>query len=408
MIEVGIRERLCASGGERASAEHVSGISISNREIEIKDADVPQTPSVLLVIDSLRGGGAERQISQMANYWGGKGWNVTLASWSSRDVPDFYEVDPSVTREHLSIWSSAGRRYRPPVAAGLSILRLCRLIRRRTPDVVLSFSEASNVLAVAACKLTRARCIVANRQCPEFVMSAKRHWRIPVAIAYRNAGSVVVQTKAAAEWMKKKFGVRCHVIPNALRDLAPTTVPRKKTILCIGRLDQHKGHDILIRAFRKVRDSHEDWRLVIVGNGSMRQSLEALCCELAVRAFVDFAGVSSNVEAWMESAGIFVLPSRFEGFPNVLIEAMAMGAPVISADCPHGPSEIITDNEDGRLVPAGDVEQLASAIVDLIESPARRDELGRRAQLVRSRYHLDAVMALWEDLVLVLRDVRPS
>ena len=183
----------------------------------------------------------------------------------------------------------------------------------------------------------------------------------------RNADSVVAQTKAAAEWMNEKFGLRCDVIPNALRELAPPVAPRKKTIVCVGRLDEHKGHDTLIRAFDIIRKTHREWRFVIVGDGSMRKSLEALCIELNIRGFVDFPGVSSIVEAWMESAGIFVLPSRFEGFPNVLIEAMAMGAAVISADCPHGPSEIIADNQDGRLVPVGDVEQLAASIADLIE-----------------------------------------
>jgi glycosyltransferase involved in cell wall biosynthesis len=173
-------------------------------------------------------------------------------------------------------------------------------------------------------------------------------------------------------------------------------------------LDEHKGHDTLIRAFDHIRKAHRDWRLVIVGDGSMRPSLEALCSALNIREFVDFPGVSSSVEAWMESAGIFVLPSRFEGFPNVLIEAMAMGAPVISADCPHGPSEIIADNQDGRLVPVGDVEQLAASIADLIKSPARREELGAQAQRVRTRYHQDTIMALWESIVLARRSKRAS
>ena len=112
------------------------------------------------------GGGAERQISQMANYWARKGWKVALASWSSSDVPDFYVLGPEVIRDHLDIWSFSRKRTVAPVAAALSVWRLSRLIRRRNPDVVLSFSEASNVLAVAACKLTRTRCIVSNRQSP--------------------------------------------------------------------------------------------------------------------------------------------------------------------------------------------------------------------------------------------------
>ncbi len=173
-------------------------------------------------------------------------------------------------------------------------------------------------------------------------------------------------------------------------------------ILSVGRLDEHKGHSDLIRAFAKVRQTYRDWRLVIVGDGSLRQNLEVLCGELNLRDSVDFAGVSSNVEAWMESAGIFVLSSRSEGFPNVLIEAMAMGAPVISADCLHGPSEIITDNKDGRLVPVGDFEQLASAISDLIDSPALREQLSSRARMVRIRYDQDKIMALWENILFGL------
>jgi glycosyltransferase involved in cell wall biosynthesis len=334
----------------------------------------------------------------MANYWAAKSWKVTLASWSSCDVPDFYKLDPGIIREYLDIWSFTRKRRHAVFAAGRSILRLSRLIRRAKPDAVLSFSEASNVLTVVACALTRTHCVVSNRQSPEFVISMKRRWQIPVAIAYRNAGSVVVQTKAAAGWMKGHFGLCCQVIPNALREVAAPTAPRRKIILSVGRLDEHKGHDILIRAFAKIRETR-DWRLVIIGDGAMQQKLEALCCALNVREFVDFPGRSRDVERWMESAGIFVLPSRFEGFPNVLIEAMAMGAPVISTDCPHGPSEIITDKLDGRLVAVGDVEQLATAIAELIDSPSRREKLGLQAQSVRMRYRQEPIMALWEKLM---------
>jgi glycosyltransferase involved in cell wall biosynthesis len=335
----------------------------------------------------------------MADYWARGGWRVTLASWSSSDVKDFYDLNPAVVREHLNIWSSR-KRYRAPVAIVLSVWALTRLICGLKPDVVLSFSEASNVLAVAASRLTRTRCIVSNRSNPAAMLSFKRHWRTPVAMAYRNAGAVVVQTKAAAEWMKQNFHLRCQIIPNALRELPPPSGLRKKTIVSVGRLDEEKGHDDLIRAFGRIHQTYRDWRLVFVGDGSLKSELEALCNVLNIRGSVDFAGVSSNVEAWMESAGIFVLPSRFEGFPNVLIEAMAMGAPVISTDCPNGPSEIITDSVDGCLVPVGDVDQLASAIAGLIGSPERREELGSRGLEARARYHQDSIMSLWEEILL--------
>ncbi len=133
----------------------------------------------------------------MANYWARNGWSVTLASWSSHEVPDFYELDARVIREHFDIWSLTRKRSSVVVSAARSIWRLARLISRSRSDVVLSFSEASNVLTVAACKLTGTRCVVSNRQSPEFVLSAKRRWRMPVAVAYRNAGDVVVQTKGA-------------------------------------------------------------------------------------------------------------------------------------------------------------------------------------------------------------------
>jgi glycosyltransferase involved in cell wall biosynthesis len=206
--------------------------------------------------------------------------------------------------------------------------------------------------------------------------------------------------------MRKKFGLRCHVIPNALRELPPPAGLRQKTVVSVGRLEKLKGHDVLIRAFGKIRGTYRDWRLVIVGDGPMKQELEAICAELGVCKFVHFAGVSSNVEAWMQSAGIFVLASQFEGFPNVLIEAMAMGAPVISTDCRNGPSEIITDSVDGCLVPVGDVNQLASAIAGLIESPAHREELGSRGLEARARYHQDTIMSQWEEIVLACHGAR--
>ena len=172
------------------------------------------------------------------------------------------------------------------------------------------------------------------------------------------------------------------VIPNALRSLPEPSGVRRTLIVAVGRLTRQKGFDLLLRAFAHIAPGFADWRLAIIGEGEERQSLMRLCGELLLHERVEFVGTERPMSsAWMTHAGLVVQPSRFEGFPNVVLEAMGLGAAVISSDCRSGPSDMIEDGVNGRLVPVDDVDKLAAVMAELMSRPDERTRLGRRGAL---------------------------
>jgi GalNAc-alpha-(1->4)-GalNAc-alpha-(1->3)-diNAcBac-PP-undecaprenol alpha-1,4-N-acetyl-D-galactosaminyltransferase len=357
----------------------------------------PDRRTVLLVIGALRGGGAERQISDMANYWGGMGWNVTLATWSGAEVADFYPLDSRISRISLATRASdAANRARVRVNLG-RVAHLRRLMKSARPQVALSFMPESNLLTILAGIGLGVRIVVSERVQPALHASLPPAWRILRRLLYRWADVVVAQTQEAAQWLERNCGATVTVIPNALRRLPEPSGERQPLVIAVGRLTHQKGFDVLLRAFARIAPTIGGWRLAIVGEGEERESLIRLRGELHLDGYVDFVGQTSEVVPWMARAGLIVQPSRFEGFPNVVLEGMGLGAAVISADCPSGPSDIIEEGVNGRLVPVEDVQRLAEVMADLISKPEERARLGRAAYGVRERYRQDVVMRRWEE-----------
>jgi GalNAc-alpha-(1->4)-GalNAc-alpha-(1->3)-diNAcBac-PP-undecaprenol alpha-1,4-N-acetyl-D-galactosaminyltransferase len=352
--------------------------------------------TVLLVIGSLQGGGAERQISDMANYWVAKGWNVILATWSGSEIADFYPLDSRVQRVRLSE-EAKPRMSQSRVRANLGrVARLRRLIIWARPEVVLSFATEGNVLTILAGVALNLRVVVSERTQPALHRALPWTWRTLRRVLYRWADVVVAQTQDAARWLAENCRTVVTVIPNALRDLPEPAGNRQLSIVAVGRLSHEKGFDILLRAFARIAPAFGKWRLTIVGEGEERQNLTRLCDELQLEDRVTFVGQSSDVVAWMSHAGLIVQPSRFEGFPNVVLEAMGLGTAVISANCPSGPSDMIEDGVNGRLVPVDDVDRLADVMTELISCADERSRLGRAAYKVRERFRQDVVMERWE------------
>jgi glycosyltransferase involved in cell wall biosynthesis len=173
----------------------------------------------------------------------------------------------------------------------------------------------------------------------------------------------------------------------------------EKVIVAMGRLDHQKGFDILLDAFSRVRDRCPEWRLHIFGEGPLRTELEELVDKLGLTASVRLPGWTQDPFSEFKHGDLFVLSSRFEGFPNVLCEAMACGMPVIATDCPRGPREIVRPGVDGLLVPPEDVHALALAMHRLMCDEVERRRLASRAAEVASRFAPDKVMGLWEELL---------
>ncbi len=356
-----------------------------------------------LVISSLAPGGAERVMSLIASYWAESGHEITLITLDSA-ASDFYDVHPGVRRVALDLLTRRGkdgwaRTNRRRIAA------LRRELRRTQFDVVISFMEAVNLLTLIAAIGSKTPVIVSERTDPgQFRIPHVQHRLRP--ILYRRAHGLVVQTEGVRRWADRIVDPSIvRVIPNPVRrpqsgsERTPPQLPEGPFVLGVGRLTVEKGFDLLVEAFARCVAHQPEWSLVIVGEGDEQNRLEQLAMRLGVSEQVRLVGRVRHPASVFEAASLFVLPSRFEGFPNALLEAMACGLTVISADCDSGPREIVRDGVDGVLVRSGEVDALVDAMERLMSTPALRARLASRATEVLERFSLERVMREWESLV---------
>jgi len=361
------------------------------------------TPNILLITGSLQGGGAERVISDMANYWANKCWNVTFATWCSPEVADFYSLAPGIKRAWLDVYSPNDSVFSKIKSNLGRIQKLRGLIRKTKPDIILSFLTVSNLLTITACMGLKQHVVISERNNPILENRITIPWKILRRLFYAHADTVIVQTNDLKLWIDEHCRIKSMVIPNPLREMPKLSYKRENLIVAVGNLSKQKGFDLLLRAFSRIASEFNEWRVAIVGQGNEYEKLMQLRNDLMLEHRVDFIGQSDEVEKWMAQSGLVVQPSRFEGFPNVLLEAMSMGAPVISADCEFGPSDIIQDGVNGRLVPVEDVSTLARVIAEMICQPALREQMGLEAMKVRETYKQDKIMEQWEQSIFKLQ-----
>jgi len=247
------------------------------------------------------------------------------------------------------------------------------------------------------------RVVMAERTDPAMAPIG-RLWKTLRNWSYRLADTVVFQTHAATRSLGHGLRRRVQVIPNPVQlpDLAQRTVKvgsSRRLLLAVGRLAPEKGLDLLLEAFARLQRRFDTWDLTILGDGPIRGELEAAVSRHGLEGRVSLPGAISDVARYYHAADLFVLPSRYEGFPNALCEAMSWGLPVIAADCHSGPREITRDGLDGRLVPPDDVAALAGAMEELISDEAERQRLGRAARDGIRRYDLALVLDAWDTVL---------
>jgi len=357
---------------------------------------------IVLIIGSLQGGGAERQLSEMANYWAEKRVRVIFATWTGPTVEDFYRLDSRVRRVFLDVNVASTALFQHVRWNLRRVLKLRKLLSETRPHAVLSFVTESNVLTILGSLGLGVRTIVSERVQPALHLTLPLTWRLLRRILYVWPDGVVAQTEEAAQWIRRHCRKTATVIPNALRLLPHASAEREQLIIAVGRLTHQKGFDLLLRAFAGIAPAFNGWRLVIIGEGDERVNLLQLRSELILTDRVEFLGQISDVAIWMARAALVVQPSRFEGFPNVVLEGMGMGAAVISADCPSGPANLIQDGVNGRLVPVDNVAALTRVMAELMSHRDVRERLGREALKVRQRFRQDLIMAQWEKCLLPL------
>lgn len=335
----------------------------------------------------------------MANFWATRGHAVTIVTLAADG--DFYTLNQQVARHRLGVLALSTGPFDALRLNAYRVRRLRATIRQLAPNVVISFLDQTNVLVLLATYGLNVPVIVSERIDPA-VRPLKRVWRLLRRMTYPRATRVVVQTVRAANYFLRDQKVHTIVIPNPVEPayLCPSydsLVPHPN-VMGMGRLVPQKGFDLLIRAFARVSERHPEWLLLLVGDGPMRGELQRLAYDHGIASRVRFMGNQPGAGTFLGQADLLVLPSRFEGFPNVLCEAMAAGRAVVAFDCPSGPGEIIRHGDDGLLVPPEDVAGLAGTMERLMGDSALRDRLGERARDVVLRFGIDEIMARWEEL----------
>jgi len=355
-----------------------------------------------LIISSLRAGGAERVMTAIANYWAANNWEITILTLDDGTCPPFFKLHPHISHQPLKIAGDA-----KSVLGGLrNNLRRINVLRRAVaetkPECVVSFTDQTNVLTLIATKSLNIPTVVeehidvASNPLPAI-------WRLMRRVVYRRAAKIVVLTDRARIGLAPALQSRAVVISNPVQAPEVREFPRSsrtsRTIVSIGRLVHQKGFDILLRAFAINSPHHPEWNLTIIGEGPLRAELESLINSLGLEGRVKLLGQVINVDDYLGHADLFVLASRFEGFPMALCEALAIGLPVVAMDCPTGPREIIRDGIDGVLVPNEDVDALAAAMDRLMKDLGERQRLACRGPEIIERFGVQRVMPMWDELL---------
>ena len=361
---------------------------------------VSEPPRRLAIfIPSMRGGGAERIILNLAEGFTRRGFAIDLVL-AQAEGPYLAEVSDSVRVVDLK----ASRVLR-------SLPALVRYLRRERPQAMLVVMKHTNIVALWARRLAGVplRLVVSEHVAPS---GSLQHWSrlrgllMPhlMRTFYAWADAIVAVSKGVADDLARVAGIpREHIqvihnpiVTHQLREKAkvplrhPWFIPgQPPVLLAVGRLTPQKDFGMLIRAFARARRKRR-MRLLILGEGPERRALEMLIRQLGLQEDVSMIGFVENPYPYMANASLFVLSSRWEGLPGVLIEALCCGAPLIATDCRSGPREILADGQYGQLVPVGDVQGLANAIETSLEGdrprPPRQSWLRFEMEAVVNQY----------------------
>ena len=365
---------------------------------------------ILFCVRSMHGGGAERVAATLSSAWAERGDEVTLLATYSGRGKCVYDLHPDVKVRWLAD--------EPGMTGKLKALRkpllLRQVLKQEQPDVIVSFLTNVNVSVLVASRGLGIPVIVSERTNPVVGSSASRILRVLRRLVYRWSDVAVVQTEDAAAALRERApGLRrMEIIPNPLPAgmpavAAPLDSAPRRQIVALGRLAEVKRFDLLIQAFALLAERFPQWDLLICGEGPMRLSLEAQVADLNLQSRVQLPGRTDIPWEVLRQADVVALSSRAEGFPNAMLEAMALGLPCAAVDCPSGPRELSQNGKYALLSPVGNETSLAENLARLMDDASLRLSLGRDAAVcVRERYGLSAVLAQWDDVLRQARAVK--
>lgn len=370
---------------------------------------------VLFFISSLEGGGAEKVMV-----------NILRRADKSKIEPVLlllYPFEQSPYRkllpEHLRV-IIVKRSSDTSIEKIKQFVKFIRAVKKENPRGILSMLTHNNILAIMAGISLGIKVIVCEHNTLGEVIKTREGRRIlwfPVAhlvkILYRFADKIIAVSQGIKKNLVEEFRIATDTIEviynpvdiDRISELSRIPIEHPffqgdaPVILAVGRLVWQKGFDLLTRAFREVL-SELDARLIIAGEGHERESLQRLVKDLGIATKVSFVGFQTNPYAFMSKADAFVLSSRYEGLPMVLLEALACGIPVVSTDCRSGPREILKNGECGMLVSSGDVDALSDGILRLFKDKQLREKYSLFGKERAMDFSLDKIIKQYEDIIV--------
>lgn len=363
---------------------------------------VEQKLRITFCIPSLGSGGAERVVSVLANKFTEHEHEVSIVMLSHYKC--VYPLSKKINIECLNcdddMELSFLKRY------PLRLKKLRNAIKKTTPDIVISFMSETNIDVCFAMHGIGIPLIVSERNDPK-IDPASKIKQIMRKIAYIKPKGFVFQTPDAKEYFSKRIQNKSRIILNPLADYLPTAYSgeRDKRIVSVGRLNKQKNFPMLLDAFSLFVEKHPEYILEIYGEGVLQEQLSDYIKEKALKDKVILKGFCKDVHSKILSAGLYIMASDFEGMPNALLEAMAIGLACISTDCPcGGPRMLIKSYENGILVPVNDRERMLDAMNYMVENPDKAEEMSRKATAVNEVARVDSITEQWLDFVRICKE----
>lgn len=355
---------------------------------------------ILFHINSLGKGGAERVVSLLAEYFAKEGYQVKIITlWRAEEE---YELSPGIIRINMEELQGKRRRGRICRAVG-RLWDFRRCIRREKPDLVISFCNKANFRCAYAMLGMKTPLLVSVRNDPRVDY---KPYPLATRQMVRKAKGCVFQTSEAKSFFASDLQRKSRLIMNPVNpkylslDNRWTDSPQKRHIITVGRLSEQKNQLLLLKAFYQIMIKFPEVHVKLYGtesNAGYQRKLIEYCRENHMEERVHFMGESDSLEKELQTAALFVLPSDYEGLPNALMEAMAMGLPVIATDCPCGGSaELIRDGWSGILTPVGDEKELSKAMERILTDRLLAARMGKNAREIGRKASPEQICRQWE------------
>lgn len=339
---------------------------------------------IMFIINSMNKGGAERVVSNLSNFLvREKKCDVSITMLEKSKIG--YQID-----DKISIFccceSKPNNKLKKINSYIKEVSKLKKILKNIKPDIIISFLSKSNFVMLKA-NVYNIPMIITVRNALEIELPKSPN-RLFAKLLYPRASAIIYQTEEQSDYLKKmKINIEDFaIIPNPINEnfsMSNKKVLRSNTIVSVGRLEKQKNHKLLIDAIFEIHEKIKEFKVVIYGEGSLRKELQSLIDKYDLSQTICLYGTADNINEKIVDSSLFVMTSDYEGMPNSLMEAMALGLPVISTDCPcGGPKFLINSYDNGILIPVNDKEALKQSIIEVLSDKNLSDKIAKNAKKI--------------------------